>query len=76
MLSRVDEAQTIQPLMPVGAYRDGSSLNRQRLAVIRKLLRDLRVVELHSTHDILVSAPTDAAHAVARWLVDTAALRA
>ena len=53
-------------------------LNRQRLAAFHARVPDLRVVELDSTHDIPVSAPVDAAHAVARWLVDaeTAAPRA
>jgi hypothetical protein len=46
-------------------------LNRQRLAAFRGRVPDPRIVELHSSHDIPVSAPTDAAHAVAQWLVDT-----
>jgi pimeloyl-ACP methyl ester carboxylesterase len=45
-------------------------LNRQRLAAFHARVPRLRAVELHSTHDIPVSAPTDAAHVVARWLVD------
>jgi len=48
-------------------------LNRQRLAALRGRMPDLRTVELQSTHDVPVNGPTEAAHAVARWLVEIGA---